>query len=46
MIVQQPSFDKLPYKIKKSILDLNVLKHLSGMDFKKKFGFNALFIPL
>lgn len=41
MIDQQPSFDQLPNEMKAAFLELNVLKHLRGASFKKKFGFTC-----
>ena len=42
MIDQQPSFDQLPGEIKAAFSELNVVKHLRGAGFKKKFGFTCV----
>lgn len=44
MIDQQHSLDQLPKEIKPAFLELNVLKHLNGAGFKKKFGFTCAFL--
>jgi DDE superfamily endonuclease len=38
MIDQKQSFDQLPKEIKPAFTELNVLKHLNGAGFRKKFG--------
>lgn len=44
MIEQQQSLDQLPKEIKPAFLELNVLKHLNGAGFKKKFGFTCAYL--
>lgn len=44
MIDQQQSLDQLPNEIKPAFLELNVLKHLRGAGFKKKFGFTCAYL--
>jgi len=44
MIDQKQSLDQLPNEIKPAFLELNVLKHLNGAGFKKKFGFTCAYL--
>jgi len=44
MIDQKQSLDQLPNEIKSAFLELNVLKHLNGAGFKKKFGFTCVYL--
>ncbi|WP_127589338.1 IS4 family transposase [Paenibacillus koleovorans] len=44
MIDQKQSLDQLPKEIKPAFLELNVLKHLNGAGFKKKFGFTCAYL--
>jgi hypothetical protein len=44
MIDQKQSLDQLPNEIKPAFLELNVLKHLNGAAFKKKFGFTCAYL--
>lgn len=44
MIDQQGSLDQLPNEIKPAFQELNVLKHLRDVGFKKKFGFTCAYL--
>lgn len=44
MIEQKQSIDQLPKEIKPAFQELNVLKHLNGAGFKKKFGFTCAYL--
>ncbi|MBN2981091.1 transposase [Cohnella algarum] len=44
MIKQNELFNQLPKEIKPAFQDLNVIKHLNGAGFKKKFGFTCAFL--
>lgn len=44
MIEQKQSHDQLPKEIKPAFQELNVIKHLNGAGFKKKFGFTCSFL--
>ncbi|SCW83147.1 hypothetical protein SAMN04487970_106011 [Paenibacillus tianmuensis] len=44
MIEQKQSLDQLPKEIKAAFMELNILKHLNGAGFKKKFGFTCAYL--
>ncbi|WP_019119056.1 IS4 family transposase [Brevibacillus massiliensis] len=44
MIKRNEPLDQLPNEIKPAFLELNVLKHLRGAGFKKKFGFTCAYL--
>jgi len=44
MIEQKQSPDQLPKEIKPAFQELNVIKHLNGAGFKKKFGFTCAYL--
>ncbi|REE91527.1 hypothetical protein A8990_10434 [Paenibacillus taihuensis] len=44
MIEQKQSLDQLPKEIKPAFKELNVIKHLNGAGFKKKFGFTCAYL--
>lgn len=44
MINQNALSDQLPKEIKPAFKELNVIKHLNGAGFKKKFGFTCAYL--